>query len=247
MQVVTVTPGLLAFFEARRIFHKGRWLVGQRLAFHDACALEPYAQIFEGVVLPLSMGAFTYSNAELELHVQVGRYGSIGRHVRWMGQPHPTDWVSTSPVFYDDALPATGHFRETYGVTAPAWPYEFGLRLVEVGHDVWIGDGAMIAPGVKIGDGAIVGARSLVLHDVPPYAIVVGQPARVLRYRLAEDLIPRMLEAQWWRYAPNVLQPLPMNDPERFLDALAEVRERRPQVLKPQPVTAAEILAAAEA
>jgi acetyltransferase-like isoleucine patch superfamily enzyme len=246
MPVVTVTPRLLAFFAEKRIFHREQWPVGGRLALHEACQLEPYAQVLSGHVLPLFCGAFTYSNSELELNVQIGRYGSIGRHVAWMGPRHPTGWVSTSPVFYDEALPAAAQFRQAYDVTAPPWPYDFGLPVLEIGHDVWIGDGAMIAPGVKIGHGAIVGARALVLEDVPAYAVVVGQPARLLRYRLPEALIPRMLEAAWWRYAPNVLQPLPMNDPERFLDALAEVRTRRPQILKPATVTAAEILAAAE-
>lgn len=247
MQVV-VTSRLLELFRDKSIFSghvAERWRVGDRLILHEACRLEPFAQMLEGRALPLAMGAFSYSHSELDLNMRIGRYGSIGRHVTWVGPPHPTGWVSSSPVFYDDGLPATAEFRERYGVTAPPWPFDFSLGVVEIGHDVWIGDGATIAPGVSIGHGAIIGARSLVLEDVAPYAIVVGHPAKLLRYRLAEALIPRLLESEWWRYAPNVLQALPMNDPERFLDALEAAREGRPKIIRPVPLTGAEIIAAA--
>jgi acetyltransferase-like isoleucine patch superfamily enzyme len=71
---------------------------------------------------------------------------------------------------------------------------------ITVGNDVWIGDGAMILPGVEIGDGAVVGAGAVVTKNVPPYAIVGGSPARLIRYRFSQDVIAKLLAIQWWRW-----------------------------------------------
>jgi hypothetical protein len=91
---------------------------------------------------------------------------------------------------------------------------------------------------VTIGDGAVIGARALVLNDVPPYAIVVGQPGRILRYRFPEPLIERFLEARWWRYEPKVISTLPAKQPERFLDAFAERLEKdQPALMAPSRLT----------
>lgn len=70
----------------------------------------------------------------------------------------------------------------------------------EVGHDVWIGAGATILPGARIGSGAIIGAGSVVAGEVPPYAIVAGNPARIVRHRFDADTIARILEVAWWHW-----------------------------------------------
>jgi virginiamycin A acetyltransferase len=76
-----------------------------------------------------------------------------------------------------------------------SWPHKGDTR---VGNDVWIGYGSTVMPGVTIGDGAIVGSCSVVTKDVPPYAIVGGNPAKVIRYRFDEVTIARLLELRWW-------------------------------------------------
>lgn len=78
----------------------------------------------------------------------------------------------------------------------------------------------MIADGVTIGDGAVVGARALVLRDVEPYAVVGGVAARILRMRFDDDVIARFKRVAWWRFGPEVLQACGPADPRRFLDAL---------------------------
>lgn len=248
MYVVTVTQALLDFFWRRRIFHHltaERWQVGDRLAVPEDCALEPYCQLLAGVTLPGAMGAFSYSNTELGASARIGRYCSIARNVQWMGSEHPNAWVSSSPVFYEARALGFAAFRKERGLPEPEFAFTATRPGVTVGHDVWIGDGAMVAPGVTLGHGCIVGARSLVLNDVPPYAIVVGHPAKVLRYRLREDLIPRFLEIAWWRFAPDALQGLPMDQPESFLDALDErLAVDTPAEFAPEPVGAANIVAA---
>jgi acetyltransferase-like isoleucine patch superfamily enzyme len=77
---------------------------------------------------------------------------------------------------------------------------------VVVGNDVWIGTGVTILSGVTIGDGAVVGARAVVARDVPPYAVVVGSPARVARYRFDEDTIAKLLELRWWDWPRPVIE-----------------------------------------
>ena len=91
---------------------------------------------------------------------------------------------------------------------------------------MWIGSRAIILPGVTIGTGAIIGAGAVVAKDVPAYAIAVGNPARVVKYRFEQPLIDRLLQSEWWAYdLPKYLerQPaVPLDDPERILDFLAQ-------------------------
>ena len=225
MEPLIVTQGLLSLLRQRRIYTSrlgiDRWKPGDTIGVHPQCALEPYAQLFIGNIVPREFGAFSYARSTMGLEVSVARYTSIGEGVMWMGADHPAGWASSSPFTYDYGLPAVRAFHAQYDPEPPpARRFDPGDPRVWIGNDVWIGDGAMVAPGVTIGDGAIVGARTLVREDVPPYAIVVGQPARILRLRFPEPLVERFAALQWWRFTPAVLQRLPVEAPEQFLDAL---------------------------
>jgi len=112
----------------------------------------------------------------------IGKYCSIAANVTIMlGGNHRYDWITTYP----------------FSVIWPAYSYIKGhpksKGFVVIGNDVWIGRNAMIMSGVHIGDGAVVGAGSIITKDVPPYAIVAGNPAKVVRYRFNEDQIERLL------------------------------------------------------
>lgn len=123
----------------------------------------------------------------------IGRYCSIAADVRFImnGGNHPTDWLTTYP------FPIFGQGWES--AMPDSWP---ARGDTVVGNDVWIGYGATIMPGVKIGDGAIVATASVVTKDVPPYAIVGGNPAAVIRYRFDESTIARLLSVRWWDWDP---------------------------------------------
>jgi acetyltransferase-like isoleucine patch superfamily enzyme len=119
----------------------------------------------------------------------IGKYCSISTHVLiFLGSEHRTDWISTYPfpVLWGEASSIKGH------------PSSKGD--VRIGNDVYIGYQVIILSGVTIGDGAVIGAGSVVASDVPPYAIVAGNPARVLRYRFDGETIKKLLEIRWWNW-----------------------------------------------
>jgi virginiamycin A acetyltransferase len=93
---------------------------------------------------------------------------------------------------------STFPFKERWEMQS--YPPSSGNGEVEIGNDVWIGEGVHMAGGIKIGDGAIIGFGSIVLKDVPPFAIVVGNPARVIKYRFPKKTRETLLRIQWWNW-----------------------------------------------
>ena len=121
----------------------------------------------------------------------IGRYCSIGPGFHLANENHPMDRFSTSGWFYD---PICGL------VEARRLPHR---PMIAVGHDVWIGANVCVLPRVRsIGHGAVIGAGSVVTRDVPAFAIVAGNPARVIRHRLEGEATRRWLDSRWWRLAP---------------------------------------------
>jgi acetyltransferase-like isoleucine patch superfamily enzyme len=121
--------------------------------------------------------------------IVIGKYGSIADNVHFVvGGNHATDTVSTFP--FDALFLHRSNPNRTYRTT----------RETRIGHDVWIGSDAYIRGGVNIGHGCIVGARAQVSKDTPPYAVLVGNPARIARYRFAPDIIERLLRLAWWHW-----------------------------------------------
>lgn len=155
--------------------------------------VECFSQHLPGKFMPL--GAYSYTQSFFSHVAQVGRYCSIGANVEVMGSNHPVDWVSASPVFYRRKRANQWKSnRETF------LPFQDQGPPVEIGNDVWIGDGALLAHGVKLGTGSVIAARSIVTRDVPPYAIVGGSPARLIRWRFPEEIIERLLASEWWNW-----------------------------------------------
>ena len=141
------------------------------------------------------VGRFTYGNPQFRLwdeseRIQVGSFCSIADDVViFGGGEHRTDWVTTYPlrVAFDDPLASKDGHPASKGET-------------KIGNDVWIGFRAMVLSGVTIGDGAVIGAGAVVTADVPPYAIVAGNPAKVIRYRFDASVIEKLLALRWWEW-----------------------------------------------
>lgn len=140
-----------------------------------------------------SIGRGTYGDLSVRFQdgavLTIGSYTSIASNVKvFLGGEHRADWVTTYPFseLNDKAKHIKGHPKSKGNVV--------------IGSDVWIGTDAIILSGVKIGDGAIVGAGSVVARDVPPYAIVAGNPARIIKYRFSQDVIDKLLAIQWWTW-----------------------------------------------
>ena len=142
-------------------------------------------------------------------HTTIGRYCSIGRKVTIAAPHHPLQYV-------------TSHLGllASSGQGAPNPDHAENERETLIGNDVWIGDNAFIRRGVRIGDGAVIGASAVVTRDVAPYAIMAGVPARLLRYRFDTQTIERLLAAAWWRYEEEYLERLPLRDVAATLDIL---------------------------
>lgn len=144
------------------------------------------------------------------LNTVIGPFCSLGSGIRIGGVAHPAHFVSTSPVFLSHKDSVKAKFAR----------HEFlpALRTT-IGADVWVADGAFVKAGVTIGHGAIVGMGAVVTRDVPPYAIVAGNPARVIRRRFDEDVVAGLLHSQWWTWSDAQLAEYGalMNDPRAFL------------------------------
>jgi virginiamycin A acetyltransferase len=123
--------------------------------------------------------------------LRIGKFCAIARGVKFImnGANHQMNGISTFPFFI------FGNGWETAQPTADELPYKGDTAI---GNDVWIGYDALIMPGVTIGDGAIIAARSVIAADVPPYAIVGGNPARVVRQRFDADSVRRLQAIAWW-------------------------------------------------
>lgn len=188
----------------------------------------------------LELGAFSYQVSGYCFAARIGRYCSFGEEVQIGRQNHPMDWVSTSPAFYlGDRVFDLGHgWRDADAYHSysfkPGKPAT-KAQITTIGNDVWIGHGALISPGVTIGDGAVVAAHAVVAKDVPPYAVVAGNPAVIKKFRLPPNLIGPMLRAQWWKYAPWQLEGLNPSNPRGFITGVARLAKTQepfaPEVL----------------
>lgn len=144
------------------------------------------------------------------LHANIGAFCSIAGRVAMGGAHHPIEYVSTSPVFLSH--------RDSVKAKFAHHDYLPVLRT-SIGSDVWIGEGCFIKAGVRIGHGAVVGMGSVVTRDVPDYAIVAGNPAKLIRMRFEQRIIDGLLELQWWNMPDEELRrigPL-IPDPEALL------------------------------
>jgi virginiamycin A acetyltransferase len=206
----------------------------------EASVFEPPVDLRHAFVwgAPVGIGAFSYLGPEAHCAaVAIGRYCSIAARVQIGMSRHPADRLTTSPMSWKRFEPFESHFHDAGLAWQRALPAAaFDERpITTIGNDVWIGAGAWLKDGITVGDGAIVGAHAVVTRDVPPYAIVAGSPARVIRMRFADALVERLLASRWWRF--NLLElDLDPTDPARALDCLDAAVAAGLEPYSPEPI-----------
>lgn len=184
----------------RSLEKQGRGIKVDGLAVVTSSELADYVRIGPRVLISDSeIGAYSYVAKDSHLNfIVVGKFCSVGPHVKCGFGRHPTNLVSTHPIFYS----SLGQCGMVFGAQS-AFEEQ---RQTKVGNDVWIGAGAMLMDGVVVNDGAIVAAGAVVTEDVPPYAIVGGVPARLIRFRAEPLEIDALRRQAWWDWPEEKLR-----------------------------------------
>ncbi len=145
------------------------------------------------------IGDYTYVSTNANISVtKIGKFCSIGPNLFCGWGIHPTNGISTSPMFYST--------RQQNGLSLTDKDKIEERKLITIGNDVFIGANVTILDGITIGDGAIIGAGAVVTKDIPDYAIAVGCPIKIIKYRFNDDQIAALKRIQWWKFDEDRLQ-----------------------------------------
>lgn len=223
-----------------RIKNKQRLKTGDTFLVSETAKIEPYTMFLVGAHL-YSMGAFSSVNSTLPVNTVIGRYSSVAHNVKRSFGNHPTDRFTTSMLTYDAAAVPFQDYLDDSENEFRKVPHAIqnGSPLI-IGNDVWVGQDVTFATtGITVGDGAVVAGGSWVTKDVPPYAIVGGVPAKVIKYRFPTHIIQKLMNLKWWQYAYGDFKTVNADDDiETFIskiEQLVENGEIKP--FKPNTVT----------
>jgi acetyltransferase-like isoleucine patch superfamily enzyme len=176
------------------------WSPGQATISSDFKFEGPSSAKWMQIKSGVELGAYSYAVSGYFKSVSIGRYTSIGEDVQFGRGNHSSVSISNSPIFsLTSPLFNTSESWRSNRLLSEVVRHE-ELPRTYVGNDVWIGHGSFIKPGITIGDGAIVGAASVVTKDVKPFSVVAGNPARLIRMRFPDEVIENLLQIKWWEY-----------------------------------------------
>ena len=185
------------------------------------CEIDINARVFNNHSLrnvTVGKGTYIAFNANIS-NTSIGKFCSIGPNLFCGWGYHPTNNViSTSPAFY-----STGKHA---GFTFSAYNKCEERKFITIGNDVFIGMNVTILDGITIGDGAVIGAGAVVTKDIPPYAVAVGCPIKIVKYRFSKEVIDALIETRWWDSDDDVLKEVEKNyfEVEKFLELYKKAR-----------------------
>lgn len=163
-------------------------------------------------IIETKIGDYTYiaSNSNISM-TTIGKFCSIGPNFLCGWGIHPINNLSTHPMFYST--------RKQNGMTFSKIDKIEERKQIQIGNDVFIGANVIVLDGVKIGSGAVIGAGAVVSKDIPDYAIAVGCPIKIIRYRFSEENIAKLSKIKWWDFSEDKLKDVEMyfSDPEGFI------------------------------
>jgi virginiamycin A acetyltransferase len=213
----------------RHAYKKFRQKVKERrhkFTFESPVAISPRAIIDKRS----DIGKYTYiGDCKMISPVKMGRYCSVAHDVFAVFGNHPFEELTTHPFTYTNQLFGFDKeyrdipFKDKRMKERAAHPPEYWFAA-DIGNDVWIGAKAVIIGPVKIGNGAVIGAGAIVNKDVPPYAIVAGVPAKVLRYRFPPEIISELEALKWWEFPLHQIKHLEFDQIETCISQLKALR-----------------------
>ncbi len=223
-----------AFFQEKHIFTttttKQRIAKGQPFYIGNDAVIEPYSAYLSGPYF-CTMGAFSSCTSTMPINTVIGRYSSLGMGIQRLGGNHPTDRFTSSQITYNKMF---GPYQDYFN-TNEGSDFEIkGMQStngspVVIGHDVWVGQEVrFVSTGITVGNGAIIAAGAMVTKDVPPYAVVGGVPAKVIRYRFSDEVIQELERLQWWNYAYPDFANVKGDEPiESFIEKVSRLIDNK--------------------
>ena len=172
--------------------------VGYNSRIVGGAKLEGYNKIHDNSVFYGSLGKYSYIGANSHITAKIGKFCSIGPSVKTVCAFHPVDgFVSTHPIFYSTNKQSGITFTKEQ--LFDEWKNLPGLDVpVEIGNDVFIGEGSLLIGNIRIGDGTVIASGAVVTKDIPPYCIVAGNPAKLIRKRFDDETIEKLQLFKWW-------------------------------------------------
>lgn len=195
-------------FSKPKKLEKDKPYIGQECVIKDTFFGE-YVEIgFGNNIQESSIDNYSYTAENCQIiYTTIGKFVNIASYVRLNPSPHPMHWASQHHMLYRKEMFGFGEDDESFFDWRRA-------KKVHVGHDVWLGHNVIVMGGVTIGDGAVIGSGAIVTKDVPPYAICVGNPARVIKYRFDENTREKLQQIAWWDW-----------EHERLHDAIEDFKD----------------------